>query len=78
MKSQAVIHYISQHWAGFILVAGVIFSPLVMSMPDRPPKSVQDWWTWLYDYVHALSNSRNTRLSQQPIPTPPVNTTAAK
>ncbi len=53
------IAYIAAHWAGVTLAAGLILTPAVMTMPSCPPKTFVEWWLWLYDYLHALSNSRN-------------------
>jgi hypothetical protein len=63
--------YLAAHWAVILVTVGAIVSPAVATMPVKIPASLNDWWTWFYDYAHQFTNSRNTRLATEPIAQPP-------
>lgn len=52
-----------------MFTSGLLITSLVMVLP--PPGTPWNTYTVLYDWSHQFLNQKNTRLSKEPIPSPP-------
>lgn len=68
-------HYVWENKLVILAAIGALGTAAVVTMPspDRKWWSIQTIKEWLYDFLHQFINSKNTRLSNATIPTPPEN-----
>ncbi len=59
-----------QHLTSIGVGSGVLFFAIVHNMPENPPTSMQEYWTWVRD---ALQTSIPVRQGRQPNPQQPVS-----
>lgn len=57
-------HYITAHPAECMLVIGIVGTAFSSTFPERRPKSLDDWWSWVRDFVHQLSSTKRPTISQ--------------
>jgi hypothetical protein len=70
--------YIVAHWDkvwGFLYGNKLIIGLFITSAVRVAPVPGQPWtlYTFLYDWAHQFLNITNTRLTKEPVVSPPVN-----
>ena len=68
MKSE-IWKLLVQNKAVIVLGCATVYAAAVGAMPIPEPNS--RWYAFFYDFNHLLLSSKNTRLSNATIPTPP-------
>lgn len=68
-------HYLWDNKLVILAAIGAIGTAAVVTMPspDRLWWNAQTTKEWIYDFLHQFINSKNTRLTNATIPTPPEN-----
>lgn len=42
-----VLHELRRHWQAYGAGSGVVLVAAVASIPEKPPSTLQEWWTWM-------------------------------
>jgi hypothetical protein len=58
--------YVLSHPAVLIAVIGFAGTAFSSTLPEKRPKTMDDWWQWARDFVHQIANARR--------PAPPKET----
>lgn len=57
---------LAQHIQAVGIGSGALFFVIVNCMPPNPPKTIQDYWTWVRDALQTLTPARYHQNPQQP------------
>ena len=72
----SVLQWLEANKAAVVLGAATVYAAAVGAMPIPAPNS--RWYAFFYDFNHLLLSSKNTRLTNATIPTPPETAPAPK
>lgn len=50
--------YIVAHPTTCMLIASILGTAFASTLPEKRPKTLDDWWAWFRDLVHQVGNSR--------------------
>jgi hypothetical protein len=57
-----LVQAVASHKAVATLVAGMLWTAFASAVPEKRPKTFDDWWTFFHDIVTQLGNARRTSL----------------
>lgn len=49
----AIGHNLAQHLTSLGVGSGVLFFAVIHNMPEKPPTSMQEYWTWVRDSLQT-------------------------
>jgi hypothetical protein len=53
-----LLQYVLAHPATDTIVLGVMGTAFASTFPDQRPKTLDDLWAWIRDFVHQLANAK--------------------
>jgi len=63
-----IVNDLTQHISGVGIGSGALFFVFVNCMPQTPPASIADYWTWVRDSLQTLTPARYHTNPTQPVP----------
>lgn len=63
---EAIKHYIANDPATCMLILGILGTAFASTFPEKRPKTLDDWWSWIRDFVHQLANAKKNPTISQP------------
>lgn len=55
---------IAAHPTECMLIVGILGTAFASTFPEKRPKNLDDWWSWVRDFVHQLANAKRPTISQ--------------
>jgi len=68
----AVAYNLYQHLTTIGVGSGVLFFAIVHNMPEIPPASMQEYWTWVRDSLQTAIPVRQGRNNRPTLPANPA------
>jgi hypothetical protein len=59
-----VERFLLSHPASDLFALGFLGTAIASTWPDQRPKSLDDWWIWVRDFVHQLGNAKRPTIQK--------------
>jgi len=57
--TEKVWQYVVAHSTAIVVAAGFVGTAFASTVPENRPKTLDDLWNWMRDFVHQLSNAKH-------------------